>query len=278
MTYVKKISAFILVLLFTFSISLTAQNESQSTSEPRSDQTPQNTRVDTVNSTPAIVVDTAGQNSHNQIARDMAIKLLQKTNITFEQAGEVEEILIDYQSDIAEAKNRGTTTATDQSVTDTETGTETDTDEDNNEMLGGMGNDANLSEIDRETNSKIEDVFDDDQMNTYLFVKEDWWNELKAKVYGTEDQDNQGMQNDQNQDLNNQQNTDENQDINNQQNTNPNPDPGQSPDADQDQNPNPDQDQNPNPDNEQGMDTDTSPDTGREQDHNESAPADSLNR
>lgn len=219
----SKFFVLLLSVLILLTINLSAQNT-------------QDNRLDTVNATESIVVDTGKSTSYYKIAREMTIKLLEKVNISFDQAGDIEEILISYQEDIAEVKNRGTSRATDQGVTDVDTVDEdrTTTEEDR-EILGGMDNDENLREIDKETNSEIEDVFTAEQMNTYLFVKEDWWNEVKSRVYGTENE----------LDINNQdqQNTDEQIQDEDQQIPNPNQE-------------SPDHDQNP-------IEDDTSPDTGK---------------
>ena len=132
---------------------------------------------------------------------------MQKVNsLTFDQASDIQGILVDYQHDIDDAKKNYNSN--------------NNNDTSNSNMVGGnSGINAKLSEIDRDANDQIEDVMKDKQMDAYLFVKKDWWDNIKDRVYGSSSQN--PMNNENNMNNNNMMNND-NMNNNNMNNENPN--------------------------------------------------------
>ncbi len=154
--------------------------------------------MDTMNKIGGVVVDTSSADDPEQVAKDMAVELMQRINLTMEQTTEITEILEEYISDVREIhqnKNLGTENVDSEkeleyreevadeegNLTDNREAIETDVDA----LRGNLGTNEDLSDLDREANSEIEDVLEEDQIDAYMFIKKDWWNNVKQRVYGT---------------------------------------------------------------------------------------------
>jgi len=218
------------VIFLLFAFSLNAQEKTGQKSPV----------IDTLK-TPAITV--VDQNNSEQIAKDMSVELMQRLNLTMEQTSSVTEIIKDYVDQVREIQKNA------QAQTGNGNNTDTSglnmafekTDDYNTGLRGNSAIQDDLEKVNLEANKEIEDKLKEDQLSTYNFIKNEWWDKLKSRVFegktradleneenrdkqniDTKDEsgqrqmdqtdqnrnDNQGNQTDQNQMNNNQNNTD----------------------------------------------------------------------
>lgn len=114
------------------------------------------------------------------VAEVLVISLITRVNLSQEQMEAIEEILVEYNSNIRETKN-GFYGDKEESLLEL------------NDLIGNITNYSKLVEtysiIDQETNYEIEHVLNEDQIKQYLDYKSAWWKEVKERIYSSEDID-----------------------------------------------------------------------------------------
>lgn len=170
-------------------------------------------------------MDTTGREQQfRQIAKEMSTDLMNRVNLSLEQAAEISDILVDYQKDVAEVKDRrwqndnnntglrtspdrtgtGTTGGATTGTTNTDRGEGTTGTTTTDDATRGTGNDdgtmtgnadANdlmqeFRNIDEEANSQIENALEENQIQKYMSVKKDWWSKVKSRVHQSSPMDN----------------------------------------------------------------------------------------
>ena len=89
-----------------------------------------------------------------QTATELTNSLAQEVNLTADQTKEIIKALIDYQKDIADL----------------------------DPMIKENKRNGKISEFDKDAQSEITSILDDNQITAYNGVKEQWWLEVKSKV------------------------------------------------------------------------------------------------
>jgi hypothetical protein len=126
-------------------------------------------------------------------AKQMATELMQKLNLSLQQAADVQDALIDYQKSIVDIRQKDSDHNRDNNVRVANN----DRNRDNRSENVGSSKDNRMSEfrdIDDSANDKIEKVFDNDNQKTkYEKVKKQWWKEVKDKVFANVQRENRSM-------------------------------------------------------------------------------------
>lgn len=112
----------------------------------------------------------AVKDGENKAAKELALDLMKRLDLTLEQTQKVQDILADYQKDLADRRGE-----TDSKVVDRNDKA------DNNR--NGEDFVRSLSDIDVTANDKIEDIVDDEKRPEYNRVKKGWWSKIKKEVY-----------------------------------------------------------------------------------------------
>jgi len=89
-----------------------------------------------------------------QTATELTNSLAEEVNLTADQTKEIIKALIDYQKDIADL----------------------------DPMIKENKRNGKISEFDKDAQSEITSILDDNQITAYNGVKEQWWLEVKSKV------------------------------------------------------------------------------------------------
>lgn len=119
-----------------------------------------------------------------QFAKDMSVDLMRKLDLSLEKAADVEDVLIDYQKNIADAQkdrmdqNRN-------NVADNTGSVKSRRDRDN-ENVGSSRNRSNFSNemqsAIKSADDKIVDVLNDNQKPKYEKVKKQWWKDVQSRI------------------------------------------------------------------------------------------------
>ncbi len=89
-----------------------------------------------------------------QTATELTNSLAEEVNLTADQTKEITKALIDYQKDIADL----------------------------DPMIKENERNGKISEFDKDAQSEITSILDDNQITAYNGVKEQWWLEVKSKT------------------------------------------------------------------------------------------------
>lgn len=118
-------------------------------------------------------------------AKMMATELMQKLNLSLQQAADIQDALVDYQKSVADIREKSMGNTRDENVRVADnTGRRSDNRSDN--VVGSNRRNENMSEfrdIDNSANDKIVNVLEDTQKSKYERVKNQWWKEVKDRVY-----------------------------------------------------------------------------------------------
>lgn len=105
-------------------------------------------------------------NAYNKVAKDLTNRLSKRVNLTKDQFSKVQDILVDYQKDIADKWS-------DKSASVDNTGNKKDITED-------------YRDADKKANDKIEKALSGNEVTSYMSAKKDWWAKIKDRVYSKE--------------------------------------------------------------------------------------------
>ncbi|MGE5410119.1 MAG: hypothetical protein ACM3MI_04095, partial [Clostridiales bacterium] len=146
--------------------------------------------------------DNADKSDNNDLSRRfepyakmMATELMQKLNLSLQQAADIQDALVDYQKSVADIREKSMGSSRDENVRVTDnTGRRNETRSDN--VVGSNRRNENMSEfkdIDNSANDKIVNVLEDNQKSKYERVKNQWWKEVKDRVYAEVKRENRNV-------------------------------------------------------------------------------------
>ncbi|MGE5350677.1 MAG: hypothetical protein ACM3P0_01240 [Acidobacteriota bacterium] len=123
-----------------------------------------------------------------QFAKDMSVDLMRKLDLSLEKAADIEDVLINYQKNIADAekdrmeKNRS-------NVADNTGSVKSRRDRDRDRNNENVGSSKNRNDFSNEMQSaiksaddKITDVMNDNQKPKYEKVKKQWWRDVQSRI------------------------------------------------------------------------------------------------
>jgi hypothetical protein len=130
-------------------------------------------------------------------ADKMAKNLMSKIGLTLEETEKVRDVLIDYQEDVMDVRERYSNntmagTAKENNNKNGTTSNKTDntpiTNDNNNEVVGGNNTDENdkieaYQDADRDANDKIENALEETKITQYNSIKKDWWSQIKNHIH-----------------------------------------------------------------------------------------------
>lgn len=118
-----------------------------------------------------------------QFAKDMSVDLMRKLDLSLEKAADIEDALIDYQKNIADAeKDRMDQNRS--NVADNNAGVKSRRDR-NNENVGSSRRNNISNEMQsaiKSADDKVTDVLNDNQKPKYEKVKKSWWRDVQSRV------------------------------------------------------------------------------------------------
>lgn len=121
-----------------------------------------------------------------QFAKDMSVDLMRKLDLSLEKAADIEDALIDYQKNIADAQKDLREDHTIVADNRSDTRSRSRRDGDNMENVGSSKSRSDMSNemqsAIRSADDKIVDVLNDNQKPKYDKVKKQWWKDVQSRV------------------------------------------------------------------------------------------------
>ncbi|MDP4173845.1 MAG: hypothetical protein Q8933_07755 [Bacteroidota bacterium] len=145
--------------------------------------------------------DNADKSDNNDLSRRfepyakmMATELMQKLNLSLQQAADIQDALVDYQKSVADIRQKSMGSRDENVRVADNTGRRNENRSDN--VVGSNRRNENMSEfrdIDNSANDKIVNVLEDNQKSKYERVKTQWWKEVKDRVYAEVKRENRNV-------------------------------------------------------------------------------------
>ncbi|HEX2867323.1 MAG TPA: hypothetical protein VHO03_09790 [Ignavibacteriales bacterium] len=147
-------------------------------------------RNDVVGSSRSDKADVSGENKDKdnpqfeQFAKDMSVDLMRKLDLSLEKAADIEDVLINYQKNIADAeKDRMNENRSNVAMNSSVKSRSNQNSRDEN--VGSSRNSNMSNEIQsaiRSADDKVKDVLNDNQKTKYDRVKKQWWKDVQSRV------------------------------------------------------------------------------------------------
>ncbi len=138
-----------------------------------------------------------GENDENRtrydaFAKEMATELMNKLNLSLQQAADVKEALVNYQKDVTEKRRDLADDYTDDNlamnddedrnvIDDNRSEKRAEAENERNEMVGSAKRE--FVDIDNAVNDDIRNVLTDSQKPKYEQIKDSWFNDLKTQAH-----------------------------------------------------------------------------------------------